>query len=309
MSSQKFTGILKEVVEHYPNIDIVDFLQQELRLPLFKAEALAARIEKEVLQKTKKNIEPNVKFLLEKTVDTKPSLEAPVYSVDSLSEKEFEYFMKWLFEQLGYEIQLEKSTKDSGIDLVATKGNEEILIQARKYPKTLTLSDAIVLISQEAKLTRECSKSIVVSTTYFTPKAIANAQNLGIELWDRDTLTKKIIEAKQKVNLEEQTCFPKFKGSLLENLLKLSETKQFIIESRADKKYDLFLPGVKYPLLTFQSDSSKVTQCIYRIKYNQPVGEAEGEALISIDVNNGRVGPDEEQAYALISQYLEQFLE
>jgi hypothetical protein len=61
--------------------------------------------------------------------------------------------------------------------------------------------------------------------------------------------------------------------------------------------------------MTFQARGEDVIQCIYRIKYNEPVGELGGEALIKSDRNNDRLGPDGIEAYALIIQYLEQFVE
>ncbi len=78
---------------------------------------------------------------------------------------------------------------------------------------------------------------------------------------------------------------------------------------RADGKYDLHLPGIKFPLITFQARDEDVIQCIYRIKYNEPVGELGGEALIKSDRNNDRFGPDGIEAYTLIIKYLEQFVE
>ena len=95
----------------------------------------------------------------------------------------------------------------------------------------------------------------------------------------------------------------------MQSLLRLEETKDFIIEPKADGKYDLHLPGVKYPLLTFQAIDGEVVRCVFRIKYNEPVGEFDGEALISVDRNNERIGPDGAEAYASIIKYLEQFVE
>ena len=153
-----------------------------------------------------------------------------------------------------------------------------------------------------------CESAIVLSTSHFTEQAIVDAQRLGVELWDSDTLDRKIAEARKNACQEEHYCFPPYQGSLLQSLLALGKAKDFILEARADGKYDLFLPGVKYPLLTFQADSGRVIGCILRIRYNEPVGEAEGTALISSGLG-GKVNPDDVSAYGLIIQYLEGFLE
>jgi len=138
-----------------------------------------------------------------------------------------------------------------------------------------------------------------------------DAQKLNVELWDTDALAKKITAVMEKPDVDAQPHFPRFNGSLLQSLLKLGETKTFIVEHRNGGKYDLHVPGVKFPLLTFQAipDADTVVRCIFRIKYNEPVSEADGEALISSDRNSNRVGPDDKEAYELIIQYLEQFLE
>jgi hypothetical protein len=131
---------------------------------------------------------------------------------------------------------------------------------------------------------------------------------LNIELWDKDILSIKIDEVRRKAKVKERAHFPQYNGSLLQTLLKFEETGDFFIEPRTGRRYDLHLPGVKFPLLTFQAHANEVIRCVYRIKNNNPVGEHEGTALISCDHENHKVGPDEIQAYALIIQYLEQFL-
>ncbi len=309
MGSFKFNGFLQEVKEQYPNIDIKHFLQQKLRLPDYKAEELATRIEKEYFQKPiNKTEQKSVRRVLEKADKSEFSLKTNLYSVDCLSEKEFEFFINWLFEELGYEFHQEKHPAYLGVDLVAERDCEVISIQARRHPKTYKVSNSLVLLSNEAKRTYRCQRSLVLSTAYFTQQAMTDAQKLNVELWDRDTLAIKIEEVRKKAKVKVQSGFPQFKGSLLQSLLKFEETGDFIIEPRTVGKYDLHLPGVKFPLLTFQAQADRLTRCIFRINENRPVGEHDGAPLISIDRDNNRIGPDEVNAYALIIQYLEKFL-
>ena len=145
-------------------------------------------------------------------------------------------------------------------------------------------------------------------TTYFTQQAKVDAQSLDIELWDRDTLASKIGEVRKKATEKVQTGFPEYNGSLLQSLLKFEETGDFFIEPRTGGRYDLHLPGVKFPLLTFQAQAEEIIRCVYRIKNNKPLGEHEGIALIGINQDKTRIGPDDMQAYVLIIRYLEQFL-
>lgn len=204
---------------------------------------------------------------------------------------------------------LEKCEVDGGVNFVASKDSQKVVILARRYPTDSKVSNVIVLKTAEAGGVFGCSRSIVITSSYFSQQALVDARKLGVELWDKDTLTSKIEEVRKNTDLRERSCFPPYKGSLLQSLLRLEETKDFIIEPKADEKYDLHLPGVKYPLLTFQACDDEVIRCVYRIKYNEPVGDFDGEAIIRSDRNNDRYGPNGLRAYELIIQYLEQFVE
>jgi hypothetical protein len=309
MHTLQFSGVLKEIIEKYPDLDIVDFLQRKLKIPDYKAEQLAARIEKTYCQKANKKTEQSsIKTVLEKL--DKPAISPKiVYPVGSLSEREFEQFMKWLLGELGYEVYPEHHSAELGVDLVAVKDGEKISIQARKVPKEYRVKNSIVSLSKKAQSTHGCTRSIVVATTHFTEQAMADAKTLGVELWDIETLSRKIAEVRKKTEVEVHSCFPPFKESLFQSLFGLEESKDFLIEPKAaEGKYDLYLPGVKFPLLTFQAINGEIVRCVYRIMNNEPVGELEGTALIKTDRSNNKFGPDDPRAYVLIIQYLEQFL-
>ncbi|HEX7482985.1 MAG TPA: restriction endonuclease, partial [Candidatus Bathyarchaeia archaeon] len=189
------------------------------------------------------------------------------------------------------------------------KDDKKLAILINNVQRNSKVSNSVILKSQEATSTYGCTGSIVLTTSYFSQQAKIDAQKFGIDLWDRDTIDVKITGVRKKAELEEQTCFPQYGGSLLQSLLRLEETKDFIIESKTDGKYDLHLPGVKYPLLSFQAQGDDIVRCVFRIKYNEPLGEVNGEAIISTDCNYNRSGPDGEEAYMSIIRYLEQFVE
>jgi HJR/Mrr/RecB family endonuclease len=310
MDYLKFSGVLQEIIENYPDIDITEFLQQKLHIPQYKAVVLANRVEKEYFQKAKDIPTQHFFKTIYKIIDeAELSKTTSIFSVDSLSHTEFEHFIKWLFEELGYEMHLKKPVNetDSGIDFVAIKEGCKIAVHARKCPKAHQVSQSIVFLSLEAKGIYQCKKSIIVST-YFTCQAKKEAEKTGVELWDKDILEAKIKEIQEKINLEARSYFPEYQGSLLKSILHLEKTKDFIIESRAGGKHDLFLPGVKFPLLSFWVQSDTIVQCIFRIKNNEPVGENDGIALISRG-SNISLNPDDINAYEIIIKYLEEFFD
>ena len=305
----RFNGVLAEIKERHSTIDLTLFIQEKLQLPDYKAGELAARIEKQFFPKeTNKTERKSVRRILQKNNKSQCPIKTSVYSVDRLSGKEFELFIGWLFEELGYEVHSEKHSTYLGVDLVAAKDGELVAIQARRYPQTYKISDLIVLLSQNAMRIRECKRSIVLITSYFTQQATDYAQRFNVELWDCETLACKIDEARKKTNEKAQSCFPQYTGLLAETLLNFETTEDFILEPRTGGKYDLHLVGVKFPLLTFQAYANEVKRCVYRIINNKPVGEHDGVVLISIDRDGKRIGPNETTAYALIIQYLETFL-
>jgi HJR/Mrr/RecB family endonuclease len=306
MSLIKLNGLLQQIVERYPNVDLVEFLQEELQLPPAKAEILAQKIEKKYCQKTVHR--NNLHRLLQNLSENKPCLEGE-YSVDCLSDKEFRYFVHWLIEELGYNIQQENRDIESAADFTVEKNGEPLLIVARKYPINAEVSEAIFLVSEKAKQVYGRKRSIVMVTTYFSVQAKAEAQRLGIEIWDRDVLAQKIAQIRREDALEVPLAFPKFTGSLLDSLLRLEESKDFVIEQRVNGRFELFLAGVKFPLLTFQSEGDKVVRCVFRMKNYQPVGEQESQALIWTDEANNRFGLSDADAYDAVIKYLKDFIE
>ncbi|MGD6934477.1 MAG: restriction endonuclease [Candidatus Bathyarchaeia archaeon] len=306
MHQVKFNGVLQKILDQ-PNVDVVELLQDELRLPLDKAEVLAKRIEKEYIQTADKEHKIH-KNIVEKQLDIKQAKET-VYVIESLSTKEFENFTKWLLQELGYDIHPEKIQTILGVDYIATRNGTKTAVLARKFPKTCVVSETVVLMAQQAKRIYQCENVIVLATTAFSEQAILDAENVGVELWDAYMLDEKICEVKKKAEQEVQAGFPSYKGNLLDSLLGLEERKDFMIEKRAGEKYDVYFPGVKFPLLTFQVQNGVVSKLVYRIKYNESVGENDGETLIKCDRNGVRFGPEDAEAYAQVTEFLEQFLE
>ena len=82
----------------------------------------------------------------------------------------------------------------------------------------------------------DCPKALVIVTAAFTELAKAEAEKAGVELWDLELLQQKIKEAKDRVDLEVQVYFPKYKGTLLDSLFALPETKTFLIESKSRRQ-------------------------------------------------------------------------
>lgn len=128
--------------------------------------------------------------------------------VDKLTGEEFEEYLFNLFKNLGYEVELTPASNDYGADLILTKGNEKIVVQAKRYSAPVGISAVQEVIG--AKNYYKANKCMVVTNNYFTPNAIELAKSNDVELWDRDILIKMItlsLNHKQEENLEEIISF------------------------------------------------------------------------------------------------------
>jgi restriction system protein len=118
-----------------------------------------------------------------------------IQDVDSFSGEKFEFYLKKLFEDLGYlKIQTTQKTRDFGVDLIMydIKG-KKIVIQAKRYKGTVGI-DAI----NEAvgtRLPEEADEVWVVTNSYFTKPAIEHANKNRVKLINRDQLIDLILKS------------------------------------------------------------------------------------------------------------------
>lgn len=125
-----------------------------------------------------------------------------ISQVDLLEGKEFEQFLSEIFKAEGYSVLLTKATGDFGADLVATKGKTRIVIQAKRYSKTVG-SHAVQEI-MGAKRHYYATDAMVITNNFFSNEAIELAIENDIKLIDRNSLTKLI--AKNKVEIIREKC-------------------------------------------------------------------------------------------------------
>lgn len=130
--------------------------------------------------------------LKNKILQNKFEKELDINDVDLMSGIEFENFLYDIFNKLGYKVSKTKASRDQGIDIIAIKDNCKIGIQAKCYSNSVG-NHAIMEAFAGAKY-YNCSKCMVITNNYFTSAAKELARSNDIQLWDRDTLIKKINE-------------------------------------------------------------------------------------------------------------------
>ena len=117
--------------------------------------------------------------------------------IDAMSGTEFEDYLDGLFTAMGYLVKQTPATGDFGGDLILTRNERRIVVQAKRWQGTVGV-DAV----QEAlsgKSFYGCQDAWVVTNSTFTIKASELAFKTGVSLIDRKGLSKMIGDLQGKV--------------------------------------------------------------------------------------------------------------
>lgn len=118
-----------------------------------------------------------------------------IFELDKFSGEKFEFYLKKLFEDLGYQkILTTKKTRDFGVDLIMfDQVGNKIVIQAKRYSGNVGI-DAI----NEAvgtRLPEHANEVWVVTNSFFTKPAIEHAYKNKVKLLNRDSLIDLILKS------------------------------------------------------------------------------------------------------------------
>lgn len=117
---------------------------------------------------------------------------AGMNEIDNMNGTEFEKFLALFFQKIGYQVkQVGSPSGDYGADLIITKDNESIAIQAKRHSSIVGI-DAVREALGSVKM-YNCTRCIVVTNNYFTKQAKLLAKINNVGLWDRNILTRKIL--------------------------------------------------------------------------------------------------------------------
>jgi hypothetical protein len=95
----------------------------------------------------------------------------------------FEQHLEHLFTLLGFTVERTPQVGDYGADLILTAATERVLVQAKRWSQPLGV--AAIQEAAAAKPHYNCTRAIVVTTSFFTEAAKRLAASNSVELWDR----------------------------------------------------------------------------------------------------------------------------
>lgn len=123
---------------------------------------------------------------------TRESISVSPQKFSNLTAYDFERLVCRLFEAMGYSVQHIGKVGDQGGDLIANKGQERALIQAKCYSSFSVGNDAVQQ-AVAAKNHYNCNKAIVVTTSVFTLGAIELAKTNNVELVPKERLQEMLL--------------------------------------------------------------------------------------------------------------------
>jgi restriction endonuclease Mrr len=139
-----------------------------------------------------KILEANKKIELErfekKILANESGKKISIADLDSVTGYEFEYFLKDLFEKMGYKVENTTLSNDQGADLIVNKFGDKVSVQAKRYSGSVgnkAIQEVVASIKHY-----KADRGVVVTTNYFTQQAISLARSNNIELISRQELEK-----------------------------------------------------------------------------------------------------------------------
>lgn len=109
---------------------------------------------------------------------------------DYMTGNDFEHYCALVLQGNGYATQITPASGDFGVDIIAEHSGITYAIQCKRYSSDIGV-DAVYQVAGGMKY-YHANLGIVLTNRYFTRQAQELASNIGVVLWDRDSLIKLI---------------------------------------------------------------------------------------------------------------------
>ena len=130
-------------------------------------------------------------------------LSSDITRIDLMEGYEFEEYLKCLFFYDDYNAELTPKSRDYGADLILTKGDEVIALQAKRYTKTVGSRCVSEIIG--AKKHYHATEAWVVTNSHFSMQAETLAKENGVRLIDREELIEIANEVCEKLRIDNSS--------------------------------------------------------------------------------------------------------
>ena len=113
-----------------------------------------------------------------------------LYEIDRMHGREFENYLESVFLRAGYKARVTQYNNDYGADLVATKGDIKIVVQAKRWNSKVGVKAIQEIVA--AKGYYKATEAWVMTNNFYTKQAVELAQSNDVKLYDRNNITKQI---------------------------------------------------------------------------------------------------------------------
>lgn len=169
--------------EYRQNISGIDLLYFIWMIDDIQADVYKRRDDKKLIEEKERFLKGD--FTKEKEIENnRLKLESVETGI------EFEQYLKYIFEKLGYYVEMTKGSGDQGADLILISNNIKTVVQAKFYSSTVGNKAVQEVVSAIAYYNAD--NGMVVTNNYYTKSAIELAEANNILLWDKNDLSKKI---------------------------------------------------------------------------------------------------------------------
>lgn len=231
-------------------------------------------------------------------------IELSFEDVDRMDGHMFEHFVADVLRKNGFRsVSVTKASGDYGVDIVALKEKQKYAFQCKCYQSTLGLKPIQEVYAGAKKY--GANYSVVVTNSHFSKNAKNLAHELGVSLWDRETLGemmwknkqqgKKEIQVAKDENDTEHPDIEEIKAIAVEEKEKpqiiVSKMEELGMATRIGAGKYIFgedLPMGKYDLKTISGSGAL---CIQKNDQKDDEGDyAETYVYLASDAKNGASG-------------------
>ena len=148
-----------------------------------------------------------------------------IAQIDQMSGIEFEEYVGTLFETLGYQVTYTPTTGDYGADLILKKGQDVIVVQAKRYKSSVGIA-AVQEVIPALKM-YHANAAWVISNSYYTKAAIKLAKSNHVRMINRDELVQMGIDLrKNQAGLNKSVQTVETSKPLLNNIVEKQYSNQ-----------------------------------------------------------------------------------
>jgi len=127
-------------------------------------------------------------------------MQSNISDIDIMEGYEFENYLATLFFYEGFSVDVTPKSKDFGADIILTDGAGKIVVQAKRYSKSLGIKCVQEVVS--AIKHYKATNGVVITNSHFTEAAETLAKDNNIRLIDREELIEMFTAVKRKLKIK-----------------------------------------------------------------------------------------------------------